>query len=143
MIKIYTDGSCYPNPGGPGGYSYLIEDNFGTQIKNYYGGETSSTNNRMEMRAAISALEYMKNYPRSNIELYTDSQYLKNGITEWIHTWQKRNFKGVKNGDLWAQIYSLMFIHDLIVIWIKGHEGHPQNEKCDELALKGRLEFTL
>ena len=133
-ITIYTDGASKGNP-GEGGWGAYIEYN-NEKVK-LYGYETDTTNNRMEITAAIEALRYIK--VKSNIILYTDSKYLMNGINTWIHDWKKNNWKtssnkGVKNVDLWQIIDELNSNHSIKWIWVKGHSGNPGNEMADELA---------
>ena len=133
-ITIYTDGACKGNP-GEGGWGAYIEYN-NEKVK-LYGYEKDTTNNRMEITAAIEALRYIK--VKSNIIIYTDSKYLMNGINTWIHDWKKNNWrtssnKGVKNVDLWQIIDELNSNHSIKWIWVKGHSGNPGNEMADELA---------
>ena len=133
-ITIYTDGACKGNP-GEGGWGAYIEYN-NEKVK-LYGYETETTNNRMEITAAIEALRYIK--VKSNIILYTDSKYLMNGINTWIHDWKKNNWKtssnkGVKNVDLWQIIDELNSNHSIKWNWVKGHSGNPGNDMADELA---------
>ena len=133
-ITIYTDGACKGNPGEGGWGAYLEYSNEKVKL---YGYETDTTNNRMEITAAIEALRYIK--VKSNIIIYTDSKYLMNGINTWIHDWKKNNWrtssnKGVKNVDLWQIIDELNSNHSIKWIWVKGHSGNPGNEMADELA---------
>ena len=133
-ITIYTDGACKGNP-GEGGWGAYIEYN-NEKVK-LYGYETETTNNRMEITAAIEALRYIK--VKSNIVIYTDSKYLMNGINTWIHDWKKNNWrtssnKGVKNVDLWKIIDELNSNHSIKWSWVKGHSGNPGNDMADELA---------
>ena len=133
-ITIYTDGACKGNP-GEGGWGAYIEYN-NEKVK-LYGYETETTNNRMEITAAIEALRYIK--VKSNIIIYTDSKYLMNGINTWINGWKKNNWrtsgnKGVKNVDLWKIIDELNSNHSIKWSWVKGHSGNPGNEMADELA---------
>lgn len=134
-ILIYTDGSCLGNP-GPGGYGAVLIYN--DNRKELSKGYKKTTNNRMEMRAVISALESLKE--PCNVTLYTDSQYVKNAITKkWIDNWLKNGWKTsakkpVKNKDLWIQFLPLIKKHTVDFRWVKGHTGHPENERCDELA---------
>jgi ribonuclease HI len=136
MIKIYTDGSCLENPGS-GGWAAIINDD--GNIKKISGSEKSTTNNRMELMATIRALSDIKS--KDEIELYTDSQYVKLGITEWINTWIKNSWKtskkeGVKNKDLWLKLYNLDQSLDIKWNWVKAHAGDPLNEEVDLLAKK-------
>ena len=136
MITIYTDGSCLTNPGN-GGWAAIINEN--NQIKKISGNEKNTTNNRMELLAPIKALQGIKT--GSKIKVYTDSQYVKNGITEWINTWLNNNWKtskkeDVKNKDLWIELYNLTKFLDIQWIWVKAHDGNPLNEEVDLLAKK-------
>ena len=136
-IVAYTDGACRGNP-GPGGWGVVLK--FNGQVKELCGGQHATTNNRMEMTAAIRALESLKE--RCRVALYTDSVYVKSGITEWLPNWERRgwrtaNRKPVKNQDLWQTLSSLSDQHDVSWHWVKGHAGHPDNERADLLANKG------
>ena len=136
-ISIFTDGACRGNP-GPGGWGVLILLE-GEEIT-LYGGENSTTNNQMEMMAAIKALEYFRE--KKSIELVTDSNYLKDGIEKWIHGWKKNGWKTsakkpVKNQELWMKIDALNHFHEVQWKWVKGHSGHRENEIADLLANKG------
>ena len=136
-ISIFTDGACRGNP-GPGGWGVLILLE-GEEIT-LYGGEDSTTNNQMEMMAAIKALEYFRE--KKSIELVTDSNYLKDGIEKWIHGWKKNGWKTsakkpVKNQELWMKIDTLNHFHEIQWKWVKGHSGHRENEIADLLANKG------
>ena len=142
-IKIYTDGACIGNP-GPGGWAAIIL--FNNKKKEVFGGEKLTTNNRMELTAAIKALEYCAkeegNQPSlKQIKIYTDSSYLKDGITTWIHSWEKNNWKtadkkNVKNVDLWKKLKELTASNEIEWNWIKGHAENPMNELADKLAKK-------
>ncbi len=140
FVDAYTDGACSGNP-GPGGWGVLLRWN-GVE-KELKGGEPDTTNNRMELMAAISALESLK---RSvPIRLHTDSQYVKNGITTWIHGWKKNGWRTaskdpVKNEDLWRRLDDLVARHQVEFHWVKGHAGHPENERADQLARDGLKE---
>ena len=134
MITIYTDGSCLTNPGS-GGWAAIINEN--NKKKIISGNEKNTTNNRMELLAPINALREIKSGPK--IKIYTDSQYVKNGITEWINTWLSNDWKtskkeDVKNKDLWIELYNLTKFLDIQWIWIKAHDGNPLNEEVDLLA---------
>ena len=136
-VNIYTDGACRGNP-GKGGWGALIE--YGDSKKEYYGGEIDTTNNRMELKAAIEALRALKE--PCQVNLTTDSKYVMQGITLWIENWKKNNWKSaskkdVKNKDLWIQLDKYATMHDVKWFWIKGHSGHEQNEIADQLANKG------
>lgn len=133
-IDIYTDGSCLGNP-GPGGYAAILKYNKSERVltQGYY----LTTNNRMELLAAIVALEVLKQ--KCHVTLYSDSQYLRNGILSWIHNWKKNgwktaNRKAVKNADLWVRLDDIVRQHQIEWIWVKGHAGHIENERCDVIA---------
>ena len=134
MIKIYTDGSCLSNPGN-GGWAAII--NINGEIKKISGNEKNTTNNRMELMAPINALKNINS--KDLIEIYTDSKYVKNGITEWINTWVLNNWKtsnkeDVKNKDLWIELYKLNQSLNVKWNWVKAHAGDPLNEEVDMLA---------
>ena len=135
IVKLYTDGACRGNP-GPGGWGVVISDVKNQEIK-LSGYEALTTNNRMEIKAAIMGLDYFKK--SSNLAIYTDSNYLKIGITEWIYLWKKKNWKNssnknVKNKDLWILLDNLNIFHNVSWNWIKAHNGDIGNEKADKLA---------
>lgn len=139
-IEIFTDGSCWPNP-GPGGWGIVIQT--GADEIKLYGGERRTTNNQMEMQAAIEALKYFAE--PCLINLWTDSQYLRKGITQWIHGWKRngwitRSGDPVKNQDRWQILDMLCEHHQVCWHWIKGHNGHRENEIADQLSVKGRYE---
>ncbi|MCK5041266.1 MAG: ribonuclease HI [Sphingomonadales bacterium] len=141
LVEIFTDGACSGNP-GPGGWGALLRT--GKQEKELYGGEAESTNNRMELLAAIEALNALKR--PCQVHLTTDSVYVKNGITTWIHGWKKNgwrtsNRKPVKNADLWQALEEAVTQHDVSWFWVKGHAGHAENERADELARRGMSAF--
>ena len=136
-VEAFTDGACSGNP-GPGGWGVLLR--YKDREKRLSGGEADTTNNRMEMMAAIMALEHLKRPCR--VVLTTDSQYLRQGITQWIHNWIKRgwrtaNKKPVKNQDLWQRLHAATQQHEIEWKWVKGHAGHTENEIADELAREG------
>jgi len=136
-VEIFTDGACKGNP-GPGGWGALLRYN-GNE-KELFGGEADTTNNRMELMAAIKALESL-NRPCS-VNLTTDSVYVRSGITEWMPNWKKRGWKTaarkpVKNDDLWKRLDAATQPHEVSWHWVKGHSGHPENERADELANRG------
>ncbi len=132
-IEIFTDGACSGNP-GPGGWGAILR--WKGQEKEMSGGETPTTNNRMEMMAAIMALESLKR--ACAVDLYTDSKYLQQGVNEWMAGWKKKNWpERIKNQDLWKRLDAVLQKHDVTFHWIKGHAGHPENERADELARKG------
>ena len=137
-IKVYTDGACRGNP-GPGGWGVYIQLN--DEEKDLYGGNPETTNNQMEMQAALEALKYLKD-KNDVIELFTDSNYLRQGITEWIHKWKLNNWrtaakKPVANRDLWIEISDLNEKMNVKWNWVKGHAGDPGNERADQLANLG------
>jgi ribonuclease HI len=141
-VIIYTDGACRGNP-GPGGWGALLM--FNGREKELTGGELHTTNNRMELMAAIQALEALTRPCKA--ELHTDSQYVRNGVTTWIHGWKKRGWltadkKPVKNEDLWRRLDAARLRHEVDWRWVKGHSGHPLNERVDTLANRG-LDETL
>jgi ribonuclease HI len=134
VVEIFTDGACRGNP-GPGGWGALLR--CGSHEKELLGADADTTNNRMELMGAIEALRALKN--PSKVVLTTDSQYVRKGITEWIHNWQKRGWKTaakkpVKNADLWQDLLAVSAPHDIEWCWVKGHSGHVENERADDLA---------
>ncbi len=139
-VVIYTDGACSGNP-GPGGWGAILM--FGEKTKEICGGEPATTNNRMELMAAIQALETLTR--PCTVELHTDSQYVMKGISEWIHSWKRRGWrtadnKPVKNEDLWRRLDEARQRHDVQWRWVKGHAGHEHNERADALAGQGLAE---
>lgn len=141
-VEIYTDGACRGNP-GPGGWGALLR--YEDAEKTLHGGEPNTTNNRMELMAAIQALEALKRPCR--VELTTDSQYLRKGITEWMADWKRRGWKTaakkpVKNRDLWERLDALVALHEIRWHWVRGHSGHAENEIVDALANRGIDELT-
>ena len=139
-VIIYTDGACRGNP-GPGGWGAVLMS--GRHTKEVWGGELDTTNNRMELMAAIQALEAL-NKP-CKVELHTDSRYVQQGISEWLALWKARGWRtmtkgAVKNEDLWRRLDAARARHDVDWRWIKGHAGHEHNERADELARRGMLE---
>lgn len=136
-VEVYADGACRGNP-GPGGWGVLLRA--AGRERELLGGEPATTNNRMELTAVIRALESLE--ARSRVRLYTDSQYVQKGITEWIHDWKRRGWrtagrKAVKNVDLWMRLDELARGHHVEWHWVRGHAGHPGNERADALANKG------
>jgi len=136
-VRIYTDGACKGNP-GPGGWGALLQ--FDGREKELCGGEAGTTNNRMELTAVIRALQALKR--PCDIDIYTDSQYVQKGISEWIAAWKRRGWKTadkkpVKNEDLWRRLDALAAQHHVEWVWVKGHAGHDGNERADQLANKG------
>ena len=139
-VVIHTDGACSGNP-GPGGWGAILQS--GEHRKELKGGEELSTNNRMELMAAISALEALKR--PSRVELHTDSVYVRSGITNWLaawkrNGWQTKDRKPVKNADLWQRLESAAVRHQVEWLWVKGHNGDPGNERADRLANRGLVE---
>jgi len=137
VVEIFTDGACKGNP-GPGGWGVVLR--IGQQVKELHGGEPATTNNRMELTAVIKGLGALTR--RCKVTLWTDSQYVQKGISVWIIDWKRRGWrtadkKPVKNIDLWQQLDTLAAQHDVEWRWVKGHAGHPENERADELANLG------
>lgn len=137
VVEAFTDGACSGNP-GPGGWGVLLR--MGRHEKELYGGETETTNQRMEIRAAIEALKALNRSCR--ITIYSDSKYVVQGITEWIHGWKRNNWKNagkkpVANQDLWQALDQAASRHDVSWQWVRGHSGHEENERADELARRG------
>ena len=133
-VEIFTDGACSGNP-GPGGWGAILTH--GETRREISGGEGMTTNNRMELTAAIEALVTLKR--GCTVHLHSDSQYLRDGITKWIHGWKRNGWrtadkKPVKNAELWQALDAARTVHDVSFHWVKGHAGHPENERCDELA---------
>jgi ribonuclease HI len=140
-VVVYTDGACSGNP-GPGGWGAILIS--GAHRKELSGGEAGTTNNRMELLAAISALEALK--APSHVELHTDSKYVQDGIGKWIHGWKKNGWKTaaktpVKNAELWQRLDAARNRHAVDWRWVKGHAGHVENERADELAREGMAPF--
>lgn len=136
-LDIYTDGACSGNP-GPGGWGAILRA--GVHEKEIWGGEPHTTNNRMELTAVIKALELLKRPVSARV--HTDSQYVQKGISEWIHGWKRRGWRTasnepVKNADLWKALDDVVAEHRIEWVWVKGHAGHPENERADALARKG------
>lgn len=142
-VNIYTDGACKGNP-GPGGYGVILEYN--GKRKELSEGFRETTNNRMELTAAIVGLKALKEPCR--VDLYSDSKYLVDSVTKgWVFAWRKNNWvksdkKKALNVDLWTELLDQMNIHDITFIWVKGHDGHHENERCDELAVRAAERFT-
>ena len=142
VITIYTDGACSGNP-GPGGWGAVLIS--GEHRKEIKGGRAETTNNRMELQAAIEGLKTLKKHP-STVHLYTDSTYVRGGITSWIENWKKNGWrtaakKPVKNTDLWQNLDEVRQAHHVTWYWVKGHAGIPENERADELAREGMAEL--
>ncbi|RIJ16347.1 ribonuclease HI [Henriciella mobilis] len=143
LIEIWTDGACSGNP-GPGGWGAVLL--WGDHRKELYGGESETTNNRMELMAAIEALNALKK--PSKVRLHTDSVYVKDGLTKWIHGWKRNGWKTaskkpVKNKDLWQELDEACKRHDIEWRWVKGHDGDEGNERADELARLGTAEARI
>ncbi len=141
IVVIHTDGACSGNP-GPGGWGVVMDYN--GHRKELKGGEPLTTNNRMELQAAISALDSLKR--PCNVEMHVDSQYVKDGISKWIHGWKRNGWKTadkkpVKNVELWQALDAAIQRHQISWHWVKGHDGHPENERADELARAGMAPF--
>jgi ribonuclease HI len=139
-VIIHTDGACSGNP-GPGGWGAILK--FGAVEKELKGGENQTTNNRMELMAAIVALEALTR--DCEVDLYTDSQYLRGGVTAWIHNWKRNGWrtadrKAVKNVDLWRRLEAALARHQIRWHWVRGHSGHDMNERADQLAREGLAE---
>ncbi|MFQ6778312.1 MAG: ribonuclease HI [Alphaproteobacteria bacterium] len=139
MLKIWTDGSCLGNP-GPGGWAFIATD--GEKIAERSGGETNTTNNRMELTAVLNALRASQHH--KSVEIHTDSQYVKNGMQLWMKNWKKNNWhtadkKPVKNQDLWIELDKLSSVRDIHWVWVRGHNGEEYNERVDDLA-RGQAE---
>lgn len=134
IVEIFSDGACSGNP-GPGGYGTILR--FGNNVKELSGYDPDTTNNRMELLGAIAGLESLQRACR--VRMTTDSQYLVKGMTEWIEGWQRKGWKNSKketvaNRDLWERLLAQSAIHQLEWLWVRGHDGHVENERCDELA---------
>jgi ribonuclease HI len=142
-VIIYTDGACSGNP-GPGGWGAVLY--CGSSAKEIYGSEINTTNNKMELSAAINALKQLKK--RCVVHIYTDSIYLRDGITDWVNKWQKNGWRTaskspVKNAELWQELVALTALYEIRWHWVKAHNGNPGNEKADLLACRGRDEAML
>lgn len=146
MIKVYTDGGCRGNP-GPGAWAYLIVTNLGRTHQS--GFELQTTNNIMELKAVLKALEYLKQSgAKDPIEIFTDSQYVMRGMTEWLPRWKERHWftasgEPVKNRELWEGLSSLQIVLRPKWIWVRGHKGHPENEFCDTLVNEEMNKFLI
>ena len=137
QVEIYTDGACKGNP-GPGGWGALLR--YGEHERELFGGEAQTTNNRMELTAVIRALEALRR--DSQVVVHTDSQYVQKGISEWLPAWKRRGWmtsdrKPVRNADLWKELDLLAAQHEIAWRWVRGHSGHPENERADALANQG------
>ncbi len=139
-VELYTDGACSGNP-GPGGWAYILKHPASGSAREEAGAERETTNNRMELMAVIRGLGALKS--SSFVDLYSDSQYVLNGLKEWMDSWKRRGWKTadkkpVKNQDLWETLDELRHRHELRFHWIRGHNEHPENERCDQLAVQAR-----
>lgn len=143
FVEIFTDGACSGNP-GPGGYGVILRYN--GHIKELSGGDSATTNNRMELTAVIRALDALKE--PCKVTLTTDSQYVVNSVEKkWLYSWEKKNWIRAKNDpvpntDLWKQLIPLLEKHEVKFVWVRGHNGHPENERCDELAVIERDKYS-
>ena len=143
QVQLYTDGACSGNP-GPGGWAYVLRHMESNSEREASGGEADTTNNQMELRAVIEGLSVLNR--KSVVEVYSDSKYVLNGLSEWMDGWKKRGWKTaakkpVKNRELWEQLDELRSKHNLRYHWIKGHNEHPENERCDALAVAAIEQF--
>lgn len=141
-VQLFTDGACSGNP-GPGGWAFILKQPATGREIERSGGEKETTNNRMELRAVIEGLSALKR--PSIVELFSDSQYVLNGLNEWLDAWKRRGWRTaakmpVKNQELWMRLDELRGVHELRFHWIEGHAGHPENERCDELAVAAARE---
>lgn len=139
-VVLFTDGACSGNP-GPGGWAFILRHPSSKKELERFGGEALTTNNRMELTAVLKGLEAL-NRP-SRVEIWSDSQYVLNGLREWLDSWKARGWrtaskKPVKNVELWQELDNLKSLHELTFHWIEGHAGHPENERCDQLAVAAR-----
>ncbi len=140
LVELHTDGACSGNP-GPGGWAFILKHPASGKVVDGSGGEPETTNNRMELLAVINGLRAIKK--PSRVELYSDSKYVLDGLSEWMPDWKKRGWKTaakkpVKNQDLWMELDELAARHDVSFHWIKGHNEHPENEACDRMAVAAR-----
>lgn len=140
LVELYTDGACSGNP-GPGGWAYLLRHRASNTEREDSGGDRQTTNNRMELQAVIEGLRALSR--ASSVDLYSDSQYVLNGLKEWMTGWKKRGWKTaskqpVKNVELWQILDELKTTHEIRYHWVRGHNEHPENERCDELAVAAR-----
>ncbi len=142
-IELFTDGACSGNP-GPGGWACIVRHLASGKEQELSGGEAKTTNNRMEMMSIIEGLAVLEE--RCRVELFSDSKYVVNGLTEWLANWKKNGWrnsarKPVKNKELWLRLDELAGQHDLTCHWVKGHDDHPENERCDQLAVAARERY--
>ncbi|MCB9837769.1 MAG: ribonuclease HI [Phycisphaeraceae bacterium] len=139
-VELFTDGACSGNP-GPGGWAYILRHHASGAEREDSGGDPATTNNRMELTAVIEGLTALKQ--PSRVDVYSDSQYVLNGLNEWLDQWKRRDWKTaakkpVKNEDLWRRLDELRAVHELRYHWIRGHNEHPENERCDAMAVAAR-----
>lgn len=144
-MLLYTDGACSGNP-GPGGWAYILKHPATSKQREASGGERETTNNRMELRAVIEGLSALTR--PSAVEVWSDSQYVLKGLNEWMDGWKRKGWKTaskqpVKNRELWERLDELRGVHELAYHWVRGHDGHPENERCDELAVAARDEAAM
>lgn len=144
-VELFTDGACSGNP-GPGGWAYILRFRKDGREREDSGGERSTTNNRMELMAVIHGLEALTR--RCRVDLISDSQYVLNGLAEWLDTWKGRQWRRagnrpVRNVDLWKQLDVLRDQHELNFVWVRGHDDHPENERCDQLAVEAARRAAL
>jgi len=137
-VQLFTDGACSGNP-GPGGWAYILRDVATGAERQASGGERATTNNRMELMSVIRGLESLDRPCR--VDLYSDSQYVVNGLNEWLDNWIAKNWRNasrqpVKNRELWERLDELRQVHDLVSHWVRGHSEHPENERCDRMAVQ-------
>jgi ribonuclease HI len=142
-IELFTDGACSGNP-GPGGWACILRHLATGKEQEMSGGEAATTNNRMEMTSVIEGLSSLER--RCRVDLYSDSKYVLNGLTEWMEGWKQKGWrnaskKPVKNKDLWLTLDELYTTHEVTCHWVKGHDDHPENERCDQLAVQARERF--
>ena len=135
-VTLFCDGSSLGNP-GPGGYGVILR--YGNIEKELSGGEADTTNNKMELKAVLEGLKALKQ--PCEVEIVSDSSYVVKGINEWLENWKKRDFKKVKNPDLWKEYISVSKPHKIKATWVRGHNGHEENERCDKLAKEEALKF--
>ena len=143
-VELYTDGACSGNP-GPGGWAYIVKDPESGKARERSGGKRITTNNRMEMISVIEGLESLEQ--TSKVALYPDSQYVCKGLSEWLDQWKAKGWKRgrnqkIKNLDLWKRLDELRRVHELTCHWIRGHNEHPENERCDRLAVAESERFS-
>lgn len=136
--ELFTDGGCWPNP-GDGGWAFILRHLSSGETMKMSGGEMATTNNRVELRAVIEGLGQLPT--GSSVNLYSDSQYVVKGIMMWRHSWKKKQWKYVMNPDLWQELDALLQIHEVTAFWIRGHDGHPENEECDRMCEAAQIQM--